>query len=93
MGYRVLYTCICNESHTIPFETEGKCGSSRVKLLPAPQGTGLVASDELKKILKLAGIKDIYSKTFGKKRTTFNLAKACINALENLNKIKVAKNN
>src|SRR3989344_5420002 len=46
---------------------------------------GLVAADECKKILRLAGIEDVYSVTRGKTRTTFNLAKACINALEKTN--------
>ena len=71
---------------SIPFKIEGKAGSVRVVFMPAPPGTGLVVADQLKKILKLAGIKDIYSKTFGKKRTTFNLAKACIDALKKTNK-------
>ena len=53
--------------------------------MPAAQGTGLVVGDELKKILKLAGIEDVYSVTTGKIRTTFNLAKACLNALEKTN--------
>jgi len=82
------FDCICNEKHSIPFKTEGKCGSSRMILWPAPQGTGLVVTDEVKKILKLAGIKDVYSKTFGQTKTTFNLAKATLNALKNLNKTK-----
>jgi len=61
------FDCACNEKHTVPFKISGKSGSVRVELIPAPQGTGLVAADELKKVLKLAGIKDIYTKTFGKK--------------------------
>lgn len=76
------FDCHCSEEHTIPFKVEGKAGSVRVTLMPAPQGTGLVAGTELKKILGLAGIKDIYSKTDGRKRTSFNLAKACIEALK-----------
>lgn len=76
------FDCICNEKHSIPFRVEGKCGGSRVILWPAPQGTGLVIGDECKKILRLAGIKDIYSKTFGKTGTTLNLAKACLDALK-----------
>jgi len=70
---------------SIPFKVEGKAGSVKVVFFPAPPGTGLVVADELKKILKFAGIKDIYSKTFGKKRTTFNLAKACMDALQKTN--------
>ncbi len=76
------FDCICGEPHTVPFIVEGKCGSCRVKLMPAPQGTGLVIGDELKKVLKIAGIKDVYSVTNGKIRTTINLVKACINALD-----------
>ncbi len=79
------FDCACSEPHTIPFKVIGKAGSIRVILIPAPQGTGLVAAGELKKILSLAGIKDIYSRTEGKTRTTFNLAKACIDALEKTN--------
>jgi len=76
------FDCNCSELHTIPFKTQGKCGSVKVILIPAPQGTGLVVADELKRVFRLAGIKDIYSKTFGNQRTTFNLIKACIDALK-----------
>lgn len=75
------FDCICGEEHTVPFIVEGRCGSSRVKLIPAPQGTGLVIGDECKKILKVAGIKDVYSVTDGQIRTTINLARACMDAL------------
>ncbi len=70
------------EEHTFPFIVNGKCGSVTIKFMPAPRGTGLVAGDECKKILRLAGIKDAYSRTFGKTKTTFNLAKAVIDALK-----------
>ena len=82
------YDCSCSEPHTIPFQVEGKEGSVRVILIPAPQGTGLVIGDECKKILKLVGIKDVYSKTFGQTRTTINLAKACVNALKKTKEMK-----
>jgi small subunit ribosomal protein S5 len=76
------FDCSCSKLHTVPFKVEGKTGSVKVVLIPAPQGTGLVVARELKKVLSLAGIKDVYSKTFGRKRTTFNLIKACIEALK-----------
>lgn len=72
--------------HTVPFVVEGKCGSVRIKLLPAPRGTGLVIGQEGKKILKLAGIEDVYAVTTGQTRTTFNVAKAIIAALRGTNK-------
>jgi small subunit ribosomal protein S5 len=82
------FDCVCKEKHSIPYKTEGKSGSLKIIFWPAPQGTGLVAGDEVKKILRLAGIKDIYSKTFGQTRTTFNLARACVDALRKLEDVK-----
>lgn len=80
------FDSVGTENTSIPFRVEGKCGSVRVILYPAPPGTGLVVGRELKKVLRLAGIKDIYSKTFGRKRTSFNLVKACIEALKKTTK-------
>jgi small subunit ribosomal protein S5 len=77
-----------SDPHTVPFKVTGKCGSVSVTLIPAPRGTGLVIGNECKKILRLAGIKDVYSKTFGQTRTTFNTAKACLDALIKLNDFK-----
>jgi small subunit ribosomal protein S5 len=82
------YDCSCDEEHSIPFVTEGKMSSVRIKLMPAPQGTGLVAGDQVKKILGLAGITDVYSRSLGKTKTTFNTGKATMKALEKLNDIK-----
>ncbi|MBI5803186.1 30S ribosomal protein S5 [Candidatus Pacearchaeota archaeon] len=80
------FDCSCKEPHSIPFKVNGKSGSIRLTLIPAAQGTGLVAASELRKVLKLAGIKDVYTRTSGKKRTTFNLVKACIDALSKTNR-------
>ncbi len=75
--------------HTVPYIVEGKAGSVRLRLIPAPRGTGLVIGDECKKILRLAGIEDVYSKTSGKTRTVFNFAQACIDALKKIPKMKL----
>lgn len=80
------FNCDCSLKHSVPFNVKGKSGSVVVELMPAPQGTGLVCANELKKILRMAGIHDVYSKTSGKVRTTFNVAKACIKALEETNR-------
>jgi len=81
--------CSCRSSHSIPFQVEGKVGSSKIKLMPAPRGTGLCVQDECKKILELAGITDIYSRTKGKTVTRINLLGACFEALKQLTKIKI----
>lgn len=83
------YDCSCDDSHSIPVSVKGKCASVTVELMPAPQGTGLVCNDELKKILKAVGIKDVYSKTSGKVRTTFNSGKACMAALNKIGEVKI----
>jgi len=79
------FDCACSELHTVPFRVSGKSGSVEVTLIPASQGTGLVVGGDLKKVLKLAGIKDVYSRTSGRKRTSFNLIKACMEALKKTN--------
>lgn len=78
------WECGCKEEHSIPYKVEGKCGSVRVVLIPAPKGMGLVANDEAKKILRLAGIKDIWTKTFGNTSMRINLITAIFNALKKL---------
>ena len=76
------------DKSSIPFAVEGKSGSVTVKLQPAPRGTGLAASDDVKKMLKLAGIENIYVKSYGQTRTRENLIKATFNALKKLNEYK-----
>jgi len=80
-----------NEPHTIPFSVEGRCGSVRIKLMPAPVGKGLIIEKECQKILELAGIKDIWSRSSGKTKTKINLIKACVEALKKMNNMKSTK--
>jgi len=77
------WECMCGEPHSIPYNVKGKSGSVEVILKPAPKGTGLVIGDVGKIILKYAGIKDIWSQTRGRTRTTYNFAMATYNALKN----------
>lgn len=78
--------CGCGGSHSIPFRVNGKCGSVRIQLIPAPAGVGLACADKVKQVLKLCGIEDIWSKTFGDTRTSENLVKATFDALKNAHK-------
>jgi small subunit ribosomal protein S5 len=78
--------CGCGHTHSIPFKVEGKCGSVRIRLIPAPAGVGLACADKVKQVLKLAGIEDIWSKSFGDTRTSENLVKATFDALKNAHK-------
>lgn len=69
------------DPHTVPMKVTGKCGSSLVRLIPAPRGTGIVAAPASKKILQLAGIQDCYTQARGRTRTLGNFVRATFDAL------------
>lgn len=83
------WECLCGTNHSIPFAVEGKSGSVRIKLLPAPKGVGLAVSDEVKKLIRLAGISDIWCKSKGNTQMRANLIKATFDALKKLNAYKI----
>ena len=83
------WECLCGEIHSIPFAVKGKSGSIRIKLLPAPKGVGLVVSNEIKKVMSLAGIKDVWCKSRGQTSTRINHIKAVFGALKKLNTFRL----
>jgi len=68
--------------HTVPTKVTGKSGSVRVRLVPAPRGTGLVAARTPKKVLQFAGIGDVFTKSKGSTKTLGNFVKATYYALK-----------
>lgn len=85
------WECRCGKPHTLPFAVRGKCGSVEVYFKPAPQGLGLACGDVAKKILRLAGVKDIWAFTRGTTRTTVNYAKAVYDALKRNAEIRLTE--
>jgi len=83
------WECACGKPHSIPFRVVGKRGSVEVHLLPAPMGVNLVAPDEVKKVLKLAGIKDIWMQSYGQTRRRINFIGAVFEALKQLSLVRV----
>ncbi|MAF34643.1 30S ribosomal protein S5 [Candidatus Woesearchaeota archaeon] len=83
------WQCGCKEPHSIPFTVEGKSGSVKIRLMPAPKGSGLVVERECQKVLKLAGIKDVWSKTSGQTKIKQNLITALTKALKELRQTKI----
>ncbi|MBD3185681.1 30S ribosomal protein S5, partial [Candidatus Bathyarchaeota archaeon] len=81
------WECGCGEHHTVPFKVQGKVGSVEIELIPAPKGVGLAVADTAKTVLSLAGIKDVWSKTKGRTRTTANMVKATYEALRKTMKV------
>jgi small subunit ribosomal protein S5 len=79
------WECACHGSHSIPFKVSGKCGSVTVTLLPAPKGISFCVMDDIKTIMRLAGIKDVWSKVSGQTNTRINIGYATFEALKSLN--------
>ncbi len=82
------WECQCGGSHSLPRMVVGREGSTIVTLKPAPRGLGLAANDNVKTILKLAGIRDVWSSARGATDNVYNTVVATINALDSLNKIR-----
>merc|ERR1711898_13074 len=68
--------------HTIPNKVHGKCGSVRIRLIPAPRGTGLVAAKIPKKVLGYAGVEDCFTSSRGATSTGGNFVKAVFAAVK-----------
>ncbi|MEM0149568.1 MAG: 30S ribosomal protein S5 [Candidatus Micrarchaeaceae archaeon] len=82
------WQCMCGTKHSLPFTVSGKSGSVEVTLKPAPRGLGIVASKPVKKMLELAGIKDIWTFSKGRTRAKYNVLIAVQRALTKLNGMK-----
>jgi small subunit ribosomal protein S5 len=83
------WECGCGEPHSLPFAVEGSCGSAKIRLVPAPKGTGLRVDREIAKMLTLAGVTDVWSKSYGQTRTKMNLIKAGEVAMKKLMSTKL----
>ncbi len=65
---------------TIPHQVEAKCGATRIILLPAGPGTGVIAGSGARAVLEYAGVQDILSKIYGS-TSAKNVVKATLAAL------------
>src|ERR687889_1597129 len=75
------WECRCNQHHSIPFKVMGRGGSVTIEIIPGPRGLGIVAGEHIRNLLKLAGLKDSWTKTFGSTNTMSSTTKAIFNAL------------
>ncbi len=83
------WECKCGRLHSVPFKTSGKGGSVKVEMIPGPKGLGLVAGETMRNLLALAGIEDVWTRTYGSTSTASSLAYAIYDALKKIHGLNV----
>ena len=68
---------------TIPHEVIGHFGAGRILIMPAQEGTGVIAGGAARDLLELAGLKDVRAKCLGS-RNPRNMVNATIEGLKSL---------
>ena len=68
---------------TLPHRVVGRRGASRVVMVPASPGTGVIAGASVRAVLELAGVHDVLTKSYGS-NTPLNLVYATFNGLMGL---------
>ena len=72
-----------NAAGSIPHEVSGKYCGSRIRLIPASEGTGIIAGASVRSVCELAGIRNILTKCYGS-TNPINTVKAVFDALAQL---------
>jgi len=68
---------------TLPHRVVGRYGASKVVMVPASPGTGVIAGASVRAVLELAGVHDVLTKSYGS-NTPKNLVRATLNGLQQL---------
>jgi small subunit ribosomal protein S5 len=65
---------------TIPYQVSGKYGATKITLVPASPGTGVIAGSSARAVLELSGVQDVLTKVYGS-TSAKNVVKATLNGL------------
>jgi len=68
---------------TLPHRTWGQFGASKILMIPASEGTGVIAGGSVRPVLELAGVRDVLTKSYGS-NSPKNLVRAAFEALTGL---------
>ncbi len=77
------FTKVSIHGNTIPHKIVGSYRSSRVVMLPATEGTGIIAGAPVRAVVECAGVKDLLTKVHGS-TNPLNVVKATMNGLKQL---------
>ena len=72
---------------TVPHRIQGRYGAGNVLIMPAKEGTGVIAGGPVRDVLELAGLKDVRSKSLGTNNAR-NVVNATMQGLASLRKIE-----
>jgi small subunit ribosomal protein S5 len=68
---------------TLPHEVRGRYGASKVTMVPASEGTGVIAGASVRAVLELAGVHDVLTKSYGS-NSPKNLVRATFEGLKSM---------
>jgi small subunit ribosomal protein S5 len=77
-----LYT-VNLKKDTLQYELRGTHGATRVFMLPASEGTGVIAGGAMRAVLECAGVRNVLAKSYGS-RNPVNVVRATLNALSKM---------
>ena len=68
---------------TIPHRIIGRYGASSIVLVPASEGTGVIAGGAMRAVFEAAGVRNVLAKSYGS-RNPINVVRATIRALSEI---------